>query len=230
AAGTSRASVGYGERPVFPHAATVDLLIWIHGDEVRIAAPSAVGLTLEPSVDRGRQIGVADPGAQAWQSVGDRNVAQVAFLRAVVGSSAQLLGLSATMLDMTVEYVKTRKQFGVPVGSFQAIKHHLADALGALEFARPMVWRAAWTLDHDGAEAEVAASSALHFAGEAANTISKIALQCHGAIGYTTEYDLHLYMKRAWALSRAFGDPASHRRRLAELVLDGPQHMYTGGL
>jgi alkylation response protein AidB-like acyl-CoA dehydrogenase len=114
---------------------------------------------------------------------------------------------------MTSGYVKERKQFGVPVGSFQAVKHHLANARVGLEFARPLVYRAAATLDG------VHASMALSKSADAAAATARAALQCHGAIGYTTEYDLHLYMKRAWALMRAHGDARFHRNRVAEAIL-----------
>jgi alkylation response protein AidB-like acyl-CoA dehydrogenase len=117
------------------------------------------------------------------------------------------------MLDMTAEYTKERRQFGVPIGSFQAVKHHLANARIALEFARPLVYRAAATLD------PVHASMAKHKADEAALMTARAALQCHGAIGYTTEYDLHLYMKRSWVLARSMGDGRLHRSRVGAAIL-----------
>jgi alkylation response protein AidB-like acyl-CoA dehydrogenase len=136
-----------------------------------------------------------------------------AYVRLVVGTAAQLCGLTDRMLEMTAEYVKERTQFGVPVGSFQAVKHHLANARIALEFTRPLVYRGAATLDaaHVSMAMAKAADTALHTA--------RAALQCHGAIGYTTEYDLHLYMKRAWALARARGDARFHRNRVAQAIL-----------
>ena len=117
------------------------------------------------------------------------------------------------MLELTADYVKERKQFGVPVGSFQAVKHHLANARIALEFARPLVYRAA---------RRSLGSDRLHVAhgqGQGRrrprSRPARAALQCHGAIGYTTEYDLHLYMKRAWALAADAGaTPRFHRDRV----------------
>ena len=117
------------------------------------------------------------------------------------------------MLDLTVDYVKERQQFGVPVGSFQAVKHHLADARLALEFARPLVYRAAVTLD--GTHVSMAKVKA----DAAALLAASVALQCHGAIGYTIEYDLHLYLKRAWALARSWGDAPMHRALLRRAIL-----------
>jgi len=115
---------------------------------------------------------------------------------------------------MTVDYVKERKQFGVPVGSFQAVKHHLANARIALEFTRPLVYRAAVT-----PEDKAATSMALAKAADTAQLTARVALQCHGAIGYTTEYDLQLYMKRAWAVMRGAGPARFHRNRVAEAIL-----------
>jgi alkylation response protein AidB-like acyl-CoA dehydrogenase len=107
----------------------------------------------------------------------------------------------------------------VPVGSQQAVKHHLANARLALEFARPLVYRAAYSVAHDDPDRDVHVSMAKAQASNAAGIAARVALQCHGAIGYTTEYDLHLYMKRAWALARAWGDAAWHGRRVELAIL-----------
>ena len=113
---------------------------------------------------------------------------------------------------MAATYAKERHQFGRPIGSFQAVKHLLANARVALEFARPATYRAAWslaaaqpTLSHD-------ASMAKAMASDAAELAARVALQVHGAIGYTWECDLHFFLKRTWALTRAWGDAATHRR------------------
>ena len=139
--------------------------------------------------------------------------------RAAVACAAELVGLGRRMIDMTVEYAKVREQFGKPIGAFQAVHHHLVDAHMALQFAAPMVYRAAWCLDTGADDREQAVSIAKATASDAALLAARKALQVHGAIGYSTEHDLHMYMKRVWSLARAHGDPAAHRRRLAELVL-----------
>ena len=139
----------------------------------------------------------------------------------VVGAAAVLVGLGRRMLDMAVEYVGVRRQFGRAIGSFQAVQHHLVDARLALEFAAPMVARAAWALDHpddhdlDELPADAHASVAKALASDAAMLCSRKALQVHGAIGYTTEYDLHLFMKRTWAVAHTFGTSDAHRAALA---------------
>jgi alkylation response protein AidB-like acyl-CoA dehydrogenase len=139
--------------------------------------------------------------------------------RASLATAAQLIGCSRRMLDMAVQYAKDREQFGKPIGAQQAVKHRLADALIAQELARPLVYRAAWSLATSSADAEVDVSMAKIRAAEAARFVAKQALQVHGAIGYTIECDLHMWMKRAWALAAAHGDVAHHRERVGRHIL-----------
>ncbi|MGY1814519.1 acyl-CoA dehydrogenase family protein [Blastococcus sp. SYSU D00820] len=155
-------------------------------------------------------------GARELAVVDDPDVVHAAWLRGALGAAAELVGLSWRMLDMTVEYVGSRTQFGVPIGSFQAVKHHLATALLQVEFAAPVVARAALSLAAGEAEVirDVAAAKAM--ASDAARLVARTTIQCHGAIGYTTEYDLHLFAKRAWALAAEWGSAAWHRARVAE--------------
>jgi alkylation response protein AidB-like acyl-CoA dehydrogenase len=136
----------------------------------------------------------------------------------VFGTAAVLVGLGQRMLDLTVAYVAEREQFGVPIGSFQAVKHHLADALKELSFARPTVYRAAHSLATGAATRSRDVSMAKAMASDAARFVGRIALQCHGAIGYTVEHDLHLYLKRTWALATAWGNAAWHRDRVARAI------------
>jgi alkylation response protein AidB-like acyl-CoA dehydrogenase len=135
--------------------------------------------------------------------------------RGVLAAAAILVGLAERMLSMTVDYVTVRRQFGVPVGSFQAVKHRLADAYLAVEFARPAVLAAGWAQASGASDAAEQTSVAKVLASDAATTVARAAIQCHGAIGYTTEYDLHLFAKRAWALAPSWGSANWHRRRLA---------------
>ena len=146
---------------------------------------------------------------------GDPAEVEAAWQRGVLATSALLTGLARRMLDLTVGYVRQREQYGVPVGSFQAIKHTLAGALVAVEFARPMVLAAGWAQAAGAPEAAGRTSAAKVLAADAARQVARTAIQCHGAIGYTTEYDLHLFAKRAWALAPSWGTPEWHRARLA---------------
>jgi alkylation response protein AidB-like acyl-CoA dehydrogenase len=142
-----------------------------------------------------------------------------AFDRGALGTAAQLLGLTAALLATTVEYASQRYQFGAPIGSYQAIKHKLADVRVALEFSRPLVYRAAVSVSEDDPAAPVHVSMAKARAGDAAALAARHALQCHGAIGYSYEHDLHLWIKRVWALGAAWGDGAWHRERVARAIL-----------
>jgi len=164
------------------------------------------------TVDRARFAGrVAwEPGV-AIGVAGDRDLA---FDRGAWGTAAFLIGLGQRMLDLTVAYVNEREQFGVPIGSFQAVKHHLADAALQLAFARPAVHRAAWSLATKSPDRTRDVSMAKAMASDAALLTGRKALQCHGAIGYTEEADLHLFLKRSWALARSWGDASWHRDRI----------------
>lgn len=170
--------------------------------------------TLAATIDAGRRV----TQLGAWQSdngfASDAPVS-AAFDRGALATAAQLVGLGRRMLDLTVDYVKERHQFGVPIGSQQAVKHHLADAAMQLRFAAPAVYGAAWAVANGDPDAVRAVSTAKALASDAARLTSRKALQCHGAIGYTVECDLHLYLKRAEALARSWGDAAWHRSRVA---------------
>lgn len=150
---------------------------------------------------------------------------------AALMSAAQLIGVAEAMLQQATDYAKIRSQFGQPIGAFQAVKHQLASAAVALEFARPAVWVAAQAL-HDGlATAPAAVSHAKIAAGDAATSIAETAIQVHGAMGYTYEVDLHFWMKRSWALTAAWGDRAFHLARLDAAVIGGgiaigPRHSF----
>ena len=138
---------------------------------------------------------------------------------AVLGTAAFLLGLARRQVDLTVAYVSQRKQFGVPIGSFQAVKHPLADAVVGTEFAWPAVLRAAHSLDTADAQAALHLSMAKALASDAAYQVSRVCLQAHGAMGYTVEYDLHLFAKRTWALAKDWGTSDEHREMIARELL-----------
>ena len=140
---------------------------------------------------------------------------------AALMAAAQLVGVADAMLEQATEYAKNRSQFGQPIGSFQAVKHHLATAVMRIEFAKPVIQRAAVALAEGSASAPVHVSHAKLAAADAAWAMSETAIQTHGAMGYTYEVDLHFWMKRAWALSGAWGDRAFHLARIDAAVLCG---------
>jgi alkylation response protein AidB-like acyl-CoA dehydrogenase len=159
------------------------------------------------------------PDTLALAGPAARSAIQRTADRAAVATAAHLVGLSERMIAMTADYARARHQFGQPIGSFQAVKHLLVGPQVKLEFARPVVYAAAWSLDVGDPGASRAASTAKAYASDAATEAARVSLQVHGAIGYTWECDLHLFLKRAWALSEAWGSAADHRHRvLASLV------------
>ncbi|HMS90567.1 MAG TPA: acyl-CoA dehydrogenase family protein [Acidimicrobiales bacterium] len=169
---------------------------------------------LADALDAGRHV----VALGAWKTegvLGSAADAERAFDRGALATAAQLVGLGRRLLDLTVGYVAERRQFGTPVGAQQAVKHHLADVAMQLRFAAPAVYGAAWSLATGAPTAGRDVSMAKALASDAARLAVRNSLQCHGAIGYTVEYDLHLYLKRAEALSRTWGDAAWHRRRVA---------------
>lgn len=206
------------------YADSAALLIVCDAEVVRTIPAGEVDLEAQRSVDRSRRLSTAriPPGAGAVVAEGPAAASAAASARdrGALAAAAQLIGLAERMLAMTVEYVSERRQFGKPVGSQQALKHKLADVAVAVEFARPLVYRAAWSLDRNDAAATVHVSMAKAQASEAAELAAAHALQCHGAIGYTYEYDLQLFMKRAWCLARDWGDARSHVDRVAAAVVD----------
>ncbi|MEV8591975.1 acyl-CoA dehydrogenase family protein [Streptomyces sp. NPDC052012] len=174
---------------------------------------SPEGLSLAPghgpvhaSLDPARRLTRLSPGGELLTP--DPSL-PLALSWARLATAAQALGVGLALLDRTVAYVGQRTQFGVPVGSFQAVKHRLADAAIALGFARPLVFGAALTL----APADVAAAKAA--ACDAAYTTARTALQLHGALGYTAEYDLSLWLTKARALRTAWGTPQECRAMVA---------------
>lgn len=139
-----------------------------------------------------------------------------AFEYGVLANAAQLVGAGQAMLDASVEYAKQRSQFGRTIGSYQAIKHKLADVHIAVELARPLVYGAALSLADGSGDTARDVSAALVAAADAALLSARSSLQTHGAIGFTQEHDLSLLLLRVQALRSAWGDPTWHRRRVLE--------------
>ncbi len=191
--------------------------------EVHLLEPEAVTVTPIPSLDPTRRWGTVrwEPAARSLLARGAEAEAALRRTgdRAAVAAGAELLGLADQLISLAAAYAKERHQFGRPIGSFQAVKHLLAGAQVKLEFARPVVYAAAWALDVGEPSASRAASTAKASASDAATEAARVSLQVHGAIGYTWECDLHLFLKRAWALAAAWGSADEHRARvLSDLV------------
>jgi len=213
ATGMAGATLALDHTPFALYADTCSELVVQDGDDL----VQGRYLDQQESVDKSRRLFAVEPAGGRFE----RRDLETVRNRASLATAAQLVGLAQHMLDMSVAYVGQREQFGKPVGSFQAVKHHLADAALRLEFARPCVHRAAWVLANEQPEVQVAISLAKAQASEVALLAARKALQVHGAIGYTVEYDLHMWMKRAWALAAAWGDAAWHRARVKDAILKG---------
>jgi alkylation response protein AidB-like acyl-CoA dehydrogenase len=140
--------------------------------------------------------------------------------RAATALAAEMLGASSRVLEMSVEYAKARVQFGKPIGSFQAVKHRLADALVDVEGMRSSVYYAAWCIASGEQGASLAASAAKAWCSDAARRVMASGLQVHGGIGFTWEHDLHLYVKRSQLDQSSWGDAVFHRERIASLLTD----------
>ncbi len=193
------------------------------GPEIHVLSSDQVTVTPLASLDPTRRLGIPtwEPTPEsriASGSTAERSILLTAD-RAEVATAAELLGLTERMITMAAEYAKERHQFGKPIGGFQAVKHLLAGAQVKLEFARPLVYAAAWSLDQGEDGASRAASAAKAYASDAATTAAQVSLQVHGAIGYTWECDLHLFLKRAWALGEAWGSADEHRQRVLASLL-----------
>jgi alkylation response protein AidB-like acyl-CoA dehydrogenase len=194
---------------------------------IAIVARDAPGLTIEPRtmLDLTRpmsRVAFADVRLNRDDLLGEPGQAGAAYERALdlarVALAAEAVGVAEFALEMTTAYVKDRVQFGRPIGSFQAVKHRLADMMVAIEAARSASWYAACVADELAAELPEAASIAKAACSDAAFECAANAIQLHGGIGFTWEHDAHLYFKRARAISTLLGTPAWHRERIAELI------------
>ncbi len=189
----------------------------------------AAGLDVEPlrPLDQTRPqatVRLAGTPARALGAPGDgRRVLREASDLATVVLAAEAVGGMQRVLDLTVDYAKTRLQFGRVIGSFQGVKHRCADMLVSVEHARSAAYHAAWALDQGTDDAALAASLAHVVCAQAYVEVVDAAIQVHGGIGFTWEHPLHLYAKRAVSGAALLGGRAFHVDRLATLVLDdGP--------
>ncbi len=199
------------------------VILFATRDELHAIDPRDATIDDHPTVDGARRLATVSPRKTTVIATAARDAIARAHDRASWAAAAELVGLARKMIEMTVAYVAIRTQFGRAVGTFQAVQHALARAHVAVELARPCVHRAAYALARREPDAPRDVSLAKARASEAATLAAKTALQCHGAIAYSFEHDLHLWMKRAWALAAAHGSAADHRARLATILL-GASH------
>jgi alkylation response protein AidB-like acyl-CoA dehydrogenase len=210
-----------GRREVVPYAPCADVAVCVRGDELVAVDLRETRPAREPAMDVTREVGWLDPAAVAGMGatvLGTDDVVTRFVDRGATAYAAELLGAAQHMLDESVAYAKERVQFDRPIGSFQAVKHRLADMMVDVEGMRSAVYWAAWCIAAEHPDASVAASTAKVWCSDAARRVVGSALQVHGGIGFTWEHDTHLYLKRVQLDALAFGDAVTHRTRLAELL------------
>jgi alkylation response protein AidB-like acyl-CoA dehydrogenase len=225
-----------GRKLFVPDAATADLLICIATNgETPVILPvrkDADGVEIKsmPSMDETRKIyevqfnNVGVNGADVFGADGNARGALVQATQvATVALCAEMVGGMQWILDITVEYAKTRHQFGRPIGSFQAVQHQCADMLLMTESARSATYYAAWTVTEGAPNAATAVSIAKAYCSDAFREVGNRGVQVHGGIGFTWEHDLQLYYKRSKGSETMFGDATFHRERIARAVVDHPQ-------
>ena len=223
--GEARIAIAHPVNPYVLGGTRADYLLLASADEVHLVETRRARLTRVESIDRGRDLVKVDaPTSQATRiaaGTAAREAWRCAFERGALYSAAQLVGLCQRMIDLAVAYARERRQFGKPIGSFQAIQHALASVQVKLEFARPALYYAATRVCDPGLRAQAAISHAKVAATDAADLAARTAMQVHGAMGYSWEVDLHVYMKRVLALAGAWGDRSFHARRVSSFVLEG---------
>jgi alkylation response protein AidB-like acyl-CoA dehydrogenase len=209
----------HGTKIAVPNADVADTII-VTAAGGRHFAVAASDVTVEPAraLDATRPLfTVRLDGPDAQELTGEHF--GHAWHAIAVMSAAESVGVAARVTGMTVEYAKERKQFGRPIGSYQAVSHACAQMFLETEGARNVAYWAAWALDHEPEAAFMAANCAKAYASDAAVNVCRSALQVHGGIGFTWEHDLHLFLKRAEANAHAFGDARWHREQVADALL-----------
>lgn len=223
AGGSVTVGVGWESRAYVANADSCGAFLLQRGEVLHLVPRSAVTLARQESVDGSRRLFRVSFHPAKGTELAEGGAVTAALSdaedRAALGAAAELVGLGARVLEMAVDYAKKREQFGQPIGSFQAVKHLLVNGYQGMTFARPLVYRAAHSFARKDPGRSQHVSSAKAFASDAAWQAARAALQVHGAIGYSFEHDLHLFMKRIWALAADHGDAAWHRARVATSIV-----------
>jgi alkylation response protein AidB-like acyl-CoA dehydrogenase len=203
-------------------AGVADFIVVVARNGVFVVDAKAHGLKITPmsGMDLTRKLYVVEFNNTPAEELGSAAGLPGALDVATAALAAELVGGMQRTLDITVEYAKTRKQFGKPIGMFQAVQHQCADMYLETESSRSAVYYAGWALQENSPDAPAAVSIAKMYASDAARTVGNRGIQIHGGMGFTWENDLHLYYRRAKASETAFGDATFHRERIATMVID----------
>jgi alkylation response protein AidB-like acyl-CoA dehydrogenase len=212
------------ERPahgaiVVEHLSVADVLLVVEADGIRVLDPSTLDTTLltEPT-DPATSVSVVGE-LPVGELIADAEAAERVRLLGSLLASAQLVGISEGSTALAVTYAKEREQFGRPIGSFQGLKHLLADCYARTEVSRSAVWAAGVLVDEpEAGDLRRAVAGARVLAGRAATENGKTCVQVHGGMGFTWEVDAHLFLKRAWILETAFGSIDEAAELVAEAL------------
>ena len=233
--GSVRIAVAHEVNPLVADVHLADYVLIQKQGELHLVAGDGVDYQRNASIDSSRRLSriqfEVSEASRLLDSETGNHVWDKALNRGALAVAGQSLGLAQRMLDLSVDYAIQRKQFGKPIGSFQAVKHKLADVAGAIEFAKPVLYRAAYALAQGESGADVHVSHAKLVCCEAGWLAARHGIQVHGAMGYTWEADLQMFMKRAWALNASWGTREFHQNRIASVILAddariGPQYTF----
>ncbi len=211
-----------GEKLFVPDAAVADSILVVARGGVFAVDAKAPGIIINPMVgmDLTRKLYSVRFNDTPAERLGNAAGLARGLDIATAALVAEMVGGMQRTLDITVEYAKMRKQFGKPIGSFQAVQHQCADMYLETESARSAGYYAAWALEENAPAAAVAVSIAKMYASDACRAVGNRGIQVHGGMGFTWENDVHLYYRRAKASETALGDATFHRERIARLVID----------
>ena len=204
------------------HGGRADDIVVVAGDDAFVVPGQVVDASAMNSVDASRGVDTVvldgvEIGDDRRLPGGAARTAR-ALQEARVALAAETVGACQSIFDVALEHAKTRVQFGVPIGSFQALKHKFADMLIAIERARATTWFAALTINEDDERRAIAAAMAKAAAGDCQRLLAQEGIQLMGGIGYTWEHDMHLYVKRAKSGDALLGTSSHHRARVARLL------------
>ena len=211
-----------GEKLFVPDTAAADTILVVARNGVFLVDAKAPGITISPmsGMDLARKLYAVQFKDTPAEKLGETAGLSKALDVATAALVAEMVGGMQRVLDLTVEYAKMRKQFGKPIGMFQAVQHQCADMYLETENSRSAAYYAAWALEEHAPDAAVAVSIAKVYASDAGRTVGNRGIQVHGGMGFTWENDVHLYYRRAKASETMFGDATFHRERIARMVMD----------
>ncbi|MBO6718474.1 MAG: acyl-CoA/acyl-ACP dehydrogenase [Rhizobiaceae bacterium] len=225
-AGDITVAVKHPQNPFIADADAAGAILAVSGGELYLCERSDLELERQESIDPFRRLhSLADRPCPVAAIANVDDIAtdlDKAVDRGALFAAAQLLGIAQRAVDLAVAYAIERNQFGKPIGSYQAVKHLLAEAQVNIEFTRPVVHAAAGGFDSGDIHSRARVSHAKLAAAEAADIACRTAVQIHGAMGYSWEVDVHFFLKRALALASWWGDPRFHQERVAQRVFSQP--------